>query len=231
MRIHIRHYAAGAAEATDFAVIIDVFRAFSMACYAFSRGATKIIAVREVETARRLKQSNPGCILMGERHARKLNGFDFGNSPTEIQDADLSDRLIIHTTHSGTRALTAAVNADPVVTGSFVNCGAIVQYIKQSAPKEVSLVCSGFEGCEPALEDILCAEYIRDRLRGDSPQSFENIREELKTADSALRFFDPADTNSPATDFDRCLELDRFPFVIRRAKTAADWCELAQLNL
>jgi len=231
MRIHIRHYAAGAAEATDFAVIIDVFRAFSMACYAFSRGAAKIIAAREVETARRLKQANPGCILIGERHARKLPGFDFGNSPTEIQDADLSDRLVIHTTHAGTRALTAADNAEPLITGSFVNCGAIVQHIKQTAPKEVSLVCSGFEGREPALEDILCAEHIRDRLRGETIKSFENIREELKTSDTARRFFNPEETSSPATDFDLCLALDRFPFVIRRAQAAADWCELERLNL
>jgi 2-phosphosulfolactate phosphatase len=231
MHIHIRHYAAGAAEATDFAVIIDVFRAFSMACYAFSRGAARIIAAREVETARGLKQSNPGALLMGERHARKLPGFDFGNSPTEIQDADLSDRLIVHTTHSGTRALTAAAHADPVITGSFVNCGAIVHYIQQTAPKEVSLVCSGFEGRESALEDMLCAEYIRGCLRGEPTKSFDHIREELKTAETAKRFFDPADTSSPATDFELCLALDRFPFVIRRAKTAMDWCELERVDL
>lgn len=231
MQIHIRHYAAGAAEAADFAVVIDVFRAFSVACYAFSRGAAKIIAAREVETARQWKQSIPDCILVGERHARKLPGFDFGNSPTEIKDADLSGRLIVHTTHSGTRALTAAAHADPVITGSFVNCGAIVQYIQQNAPKEVSLVCSGFEGREPALEDILCAEYIRDRLCGEPKKSFEDIRNALKTADTARRFFDPEDSSSPATDFDLCLAFDRFPFVIRRTKTASDWCELERMDL
>jgi len=231
MQIHIRHYAAGAAEAADFAVIIDVFRAFSMACYAFSRGAAKIIAVQEVETARQWKQSIPDCILVGERHAKKLPGFDFGNSPSEIQDADLSDRVIVHTTHSGTRALTAAAHAAPVITGSFVNCGAIIQYIQETAPSEVSLVCSGFEGREPALEDTLCAEFIRDALCGETKKSFEDIREELKTADTARRFFDPEDTSSPATDFDLCLAFDRFPFFIQRTKTASNWCELERVKL
>lgn len=230
MQIHIRHYAAGATQANEFAVIIDVFRAFSVACYAFARGAAGIIAAREIKSAHKLKQEHPDCVLIGERHAKKLPGFDYGNSPTEIQDADLSGRLVVQTTHSGTRALTAAEKAERVITGSFVNCGAIVQYIKNAAPLEVSLVCSGFEGREPALEDTLCAEYIRDALRG-SPPAFENIRKRLKASNTAWRFFDPDDTASPETDFDLCLALDRFPFVIQRGKTGGGWCELNRLDL
>ena len=230
MKVYIRQYAAGAAKANEFAVIIDVFRAFTVACYLFDQGAERIIAAREIETAHRLKKQHPGAVLIGERHAQKLPGFDFGNSPTEIQNIDFSGRLVIHTTHSGTRALTAAENASMVITGSFVNCGAIIDYIKQTAPTELSLVCSGHEGREPALEDILCAEYIRDTLTAAS-RGFENIRKTLKSSNTAKRFFDPADTASPATDFDLCLALDRFPFIIQRQTAGTDWCELKRVDL
>ena len=230
MQIHIRHYADGAAKANELAVIIDVFRAFTVTCYLLNQGAERIIAAREIETAHRLKKQHSGAVLIGERHAQKLSGFDFGNSPTEIQNIDFTGRLVIHTTHSGTRALTAAENASTVTTGSFVNCGAIIDYIKQTAPTELSLVCSGHEGREPALEDILCAEYIRDALAG-SPPEFKDIRRRLRTSNTARRFFDPADTASPATDFDLCLALDRFPFIIQRQTAGTDWCELKRVDL
>lgn len=225
MEIQIVHYADGAARARGPAVIIDVFRAFSAACYAFDRGAEKIIATQTLETARALKRQHPGYLLMGERHAQKPPDFDFGNSPSELVKADLAGKTLVHTTHAGTRALLAAANADPVITGSFVNAGAIVEYIRKLSPASVYLVCAGFEGDKQAAEDFMCAQYIEQRLRGQKP-GFAPIPPQLKTAPSALRFFDPQDPASPEIDFHMCLDLDRFDFVIRRVDRHADTCTL-----
>ena len=228
MEIRIVHYATGAARARGLAVVIDVFRAFSAACYAFDRGAEKIIAAQSLETARAVKQKHPRYLLMGERHARKPPDFDFGNSPSEIAEADLSGKTLVHTTHAGTRALLAAGGAEEVITGSFVNAGAIAGYIRNCAPSRVYLVCAGFEGRGEAAEDLLCARYIRRLLLGKNPD-FTPIPEQLQSAPSALRFFDPKDPNSPLIDFHMCLELDRFHFVIRRTHADDETCVLERI--
>ncbi len=59
MDIQIHHFSEGAKKARGLAVVIDVFRAFSVACYVFDRGAREIVAVQEVDHARQLKQQNP----------------------------------------------------------------------------------------------------------------------------------------------------------------------------
>ena len=89
-QIRITDFVEGARNARGAVVIIDVFRAFSTACYAFANGARRIIPVADIAHARKLRESDPGLILMGERGGKKLPGFDFGNSPTEIRDADFT---------------------------------------------------------------------------------------------------------------------------------------------
>jgi 2-phosphosulfolactate phosphatase len=230
MNINIVSYLEGAEKACGLAVVIDVFRAFSTACYAFERGADKIVATHSLDIARSFRKTNPEYLLAGERHARKPPDFNFGNSPFEIKAADLSGKTLVQTTHAGTRALLGARQAEPVITGSFVNAGAIVKYVRKVSPSVVTLVCAGFEGVSEAMEDTLCAQYIRDTLSGVR-FDFDSIPERLKSAPSALRFFDPEDQDSLEVDFHMCLDLDRFDFVIARTQADADTCTLVRRYL
>ncbi len=214
MQIEIVDFVAGARAARGIAVIIDVFRAFSVAAYAFARGAALSIPVADIETARQLKTVNPGAILLGERHARPLPGFDCGNSPTELERFDVKDRTLIHTTHSGTQGLVSAVNADEVITGALVNCAAIVRYIRLRQPAQVTLVRMGHEARERCDEDDLCAELLHARLRGESPD-VGSVRDRLRLAASAKKFFDPACHWAPERDFELCTAVDVFEFVLR----------------
>jgi 2-phosphosulfolactate phosphatase len=214
MHIEIADFVAGARDARGVAVIIDVFRAFSVEAYAFARGASLSIPVAEIETARQLKAENPQAILLGERHARPLPGFDCGNSPTELERLTVKDRMLIYTTHSGTQGLANAINADEVITGALVNCAAIVRYLEARQPAQVTLVRMGHEARERCDEDDLCAELIASRLRGES-SSTANVRNRLRNASSARKFFDPVCDWAPERDFDLCTEVDIFDFVLR----------------
>jgi 2-phosphosulfolactate phosphatase len=214
MHIEIADFVAGARDARGVAVIIDVFRAFSVEAYAFAGGAALSIPVAEIETARQLKSENPQAILLGERHAKPLPGFDCGNSPTELERLTVKDRMLIHTTHSGTQGLANAINADEVITGALVNCAAIVRYLKAQQPALVTLVRMGHEAHERCDEDDLCAKLLAARLRGESP-STANVRNRLRRALSAKKFFDPACDWAPERDFDLCTEVDIFDFVLR----------------
>ena len=68
MDIKILHMVEGAKEATGVAVIIDVFRAFTVEAYLMSNGADKIIPVGDMQIAYYFKAINPDVILIGERH-------------------------------------------------------------------------------------------------------------------------------------------------------------------
>jgi len=214
MQIEILQLTEGAKKAKGTTVVIDVFRAFSTACYLIGAGAGKIIPVELVEEALRLKEKFPDAILLGERSEKKVGGFDFGNSPTHLAGHDFSDRTVIMTTSSGTKGLMSATGADEILSGSFVNAGAIIRYLLSKNPSTISLVCMGYEGNRPTQEDTFLAEYIRAKILGQ-PTDFQKMKEILRTGDGA-RLLDPANqTWSPAGDFDLCLDLDRFDFVLK----------------
>jgi 2-phosphosulfolactate phosphatase len=214
MQIRILQLINGAQQADGLVVVIDVFRAFSTACYAFSRGASRILPVGDIEEAFRLAKDLPGSVLMGEHNERRIPGFDFGNSPTHILEADLSGKTIIHRSSSGTQGIVNAIHADEIITGSFVNADAIARYIRYRSPETVSLVCMGYAGERPSQEDTFLAEHIRNLLL-KKPTRFDEMVDVLRKGDGA-RLLDPAHQEwSPASDFDLCLSLDRFDFILR----------------
>jgi len=217
MKIEITEFVEGARQAKGLTVIIDVFRAFSVECYAMDSGAAKIIATGEVAEAFELKKRYMKAVLIGERNEKKIKGFDYGNSPTEIIKADLTGKTVIHTTTAGTNGLVNAVNADTIVTGSFVNASAVVRYIVAAAPEHVSLVAMGYRAKESAAEDLLCAEYIDSLITGRNG-NFETRIANLRIT-SGKRFFMPENIDfSPPTDFFLCTMTNRFNFVLKAEK-------------
>ncbi len=219
MQVKVVDHVAGARDAAGVAVVIDVFRAFSVAAYAFSRGAATVIPIAAVEDARELKRQHPDWLLIGERHARPLPGFDCGNSPTDLQKLEVAGRTIIHTTHSGTQGLTAVPGSIETLTGALVNSGAIVRYLQERQAEIVTLVRMGHEARENCDEDDLCAELLRSRLLGE-PMPVAGIRERLRHASSAQKFFDPACDWAPEGDFDLCTRVDEFDFVLELDRSA-----------
>jgi 2-phosphosulfolactate phosphatase len=214
MKVEILEFVEGARMAKGVAVIIDVFRAFSVACYAYEAGASGIIATATVDNAMHLKKIYANSVLAGERGERRIEGFDFGNSPTEIIQADLRGKTFIHTTTAGTQGLVNAIQADIVITGSFVNAGAVVKYIKSVDPGIVSLVAMGYRAETSAEEDLMCAEYIIDGLFDTQIVTDRRIASLMNT--SGKRFFDPGNSDfSPPSDFFLCTMKQKFDFVLR----------------
>lgn len=214
MEFRILEFVEGARQAKGLAVIIDVFRAFSVACYAYDSGAVKIIATGEVDPAFRLRSGYRNSVLVGERDERKIVGFDFGNSPTEIIKSDLTGKVVIQTTTAGTNGLLSAENADLVITGSLVNAAAIARFITMANPEIVSFVAMGYRALESAPEDLLCAEYIISQIKGEK-ESFEEKISRLRFS-SGERFFKPANLDfSPPTDFFLCTTVNRFDFILK----------------
>ena len=154
----ILHLLSGAKEATGLTVIIDVFRAFSLECYLYDLGAALVRPAGSIEEARALHEKLPGSLLIGERQGIKVEGFDFGNSPSQVQAAKekISGKIIIHTTSAGTQGIANAHGASEIVTGSLVNASAVAKYAHARAIKEdldISLVAMGLSAKREAAED------------------------------------------------------------------------------
>lgn len=216
--VNILHLIEGAKQATGLTVIIDVFRAFSLECYLYDMGVRLIRPVGTIEEAFSLRQRIRNSVLVGERHGKKCDEFDHGNSPSAISPKDVLGKTIIHTTSAGTQGIVNAVNASEIITGSLVNAKAVADYIIARRPQTVSLVCMGNGGVRPAPEDELCAEYIKSIIEGREFPRLEQRITGLK-AHGGEHFFDSARQSTfPEADFHMCVKANIFPFVIKIEK-------------
>jgi 2-phosphosulfolactate phosphatase len=215
VQIEVVDHVAGAARARGIALVIDVFRAFTVAPHAIAAGASRVLPVGAIEDALALRQAMPDAVLVGERHARRLPGFDAGNSPTEILAIGVAGKPVVHTTHAGTQGLVNATGADEVLTASLVNVSALARYVRSREPRHVTIVRMGHEARERCAEDDLCAEALLRLFEGALPPTTAEARERLRDTPAAVKFFDPEADWAPRTDFDYCTEVDRFDFVLR----------------
>lgn len=203
----------GAAEATGLAVIIDVLRAGSFACYALGAGASRIVAVSEVDEALDLKSKNPEWLLAGERGGVPPAGFDLGNSPSSLPALDLSGRTLIHCTSAGTRGVEAASRtAARVVLGCFANAAAVTKLAAGTQAGVVSLVSMGTEGLLPADEDEALADYLEAVLDGGRPDPRPFVVRAC-SSQSGLLFRAGDRPGRPGLDLFMCTALNRFDFV------------------
>ena len=151
-------------------VVFDVLRATSTLLEALHQGARGIWPAETIEDALALKQSNPHCLLAGEREGLRITAaqsggvdFDLGNSPLEFTASVVADREIIMTTTNGTRALSACRGAAEILAASFSNIGAVAAYLTLNPPSQLLLICSGtLENA--SFEDALGAGALVDRL-------------------------------------------------------------------
>lgn len=215
MNIEILHMVEGAKQARGIAVIIDVFRAFTVETYLMRNNAARIIPVGDVEIARNYKKEHPDAILCGERKGIIIEGFDYGNCPSDLENVDLTGKTVVHTTSAGTQGIANAIHADEIISGSLVNASAVAAYIKQKNPENVSLVCMGLMANKQTDEDNLCGEYIKSLLE-DAPLPDIYERMEALKYTSGAKFFDPERQHIfPQRDFELCTNLNSVPFVLR----------------
>lgn len=232
MDISLTELLDGAEQARGLAVVIDVFRAFSVECYLFSYHAKRVLAVGDLNTAYHLKAQYPDAFLVGERNGIPLPGFDCGNSPALLGKLDIAGKTVIHTTSAGTQGIMAASHADEIITGSLVKAQAIASYILQVQPETVSLICMGLRASQRAEEDVLYAHYIQSLLTGRKwSEKYLKCQIEGVKSSSGKRFFD-AQTQDimPEKDFFLCTDANRFPFVIRAVRHS-DYCEMERVKL
>lgn len=149
--------------------VIDVLRATSTITEAIGNGARNIFPTESIEDALRLAQTigRDEVLLCGERRARKIEGFDLGNSPREFTTDVVADKTLIMNTTNGTPALLAGSAADRCFVASFLNLDAIAAQLIE-ADKPTVLMCAGREG-RFSLDDALCAGAVIRAIKARGP--------------------------------------------------------------
>ena len=218
MDVQILHLIEGAKQAKGLTVIIDVFRAFTVETYLMRNHAKKIIPVGDVQTAFDYRTKHPDAILCGERKGIIIEGFDYGNSPSQVEHVDLTGKTVIHTTSAGTQGIVNASGADEIIGGSLVAAKAIARYIRSRDPEHVSLVCMGLAGKRQTDEDELCGLYIKSLLEDATLEDLHQRIDQLRYTEGA-KFFDPAQQAVfPERDFYLSTQVDSCDFVLRLTK-------------
>ena len=218
MKITCSSLLAGAQSARGTAVIIDVFRAFTCSPLLFSLGVDKVILVSSPAEALELKKANPDLILIGEVGGIPIEGFDFGNSPSQILKMTpgyFQNKTIVQRTSSGVQgALAALGGADEVLLGSYGLARSTARYILSKQPEQVCLVAMGWNLKEKAPEDEWCARYLIHLLGAAAYDHFQALRE-IIFHETTQKFLRGALSYFPAEDPIVCLQRDIYDFVLR----------------
>jgi 2-phosphosulfolactate phosphatase len=162
---------ADESTANDIYLVIDVIRATTSLAVMFDQDAARVLVASTIEEARDAARKLPGRLLCGERNVQPVPGFDYGNSPVQFSQLDLTGRELIMTTTNGTRAFYTCPEDSTRLAGSFYNAEAAALKALALAKDQngnISLVCAG-ELDYFALDDAVCAGYLAlelQRLQG-----------------------------------------------------------------
>jgi len=126
-------------------VVADIFRATTNIVVMFMKGAEEVIPVSSYEEAFSLKRD--GYIIFGEENTEKIEGFDYGNSPSETFTLDLKGKKAAIKTTNGSDVILKA--GEGALIGSFLNIDALSRYLRN---KEVHIFPANVKGGK-ATED------------------------------------------------------------------------------
>jgi 2-phosphosulfolactate phosphatase len=186
VRVHVA-FTPDESGAAPTGIVIDVIRATTTICQALASGYDRVFCTTEVEEAQSLRERLGEGVLGGERNARRVPGFDLGNSPREYLDRRAGP-LILSTTN-GTRAIvSAAQRCERVVVASLLNLTAVVE-ASLVAGEDAVVVCACVEGTL-ALDDAYVAGRIVELLgwdRTDASEAAARLAGTWSGAEEALR--------------------------------------------
>lgn len=154
------------------AIVIDVLRASNSIITAVENGCKRVLPVVEIYEAKTLAVRFAGehAMLCGEREARMIPGFDFGNSPFEYKAERVKNRTLIFCSTNGSNAMVRAAGAARAVVGSFANLAAIVEQFKSE--NHIAILCAGLR-LRMSLEDTACGGAFVDALMRSRPSAWK----------------------------------------------------------
>lgn len=201
-------------DAADTVVVIDVLRSFTTVAVAFARGAPAVYPVGGLAQAIALRSRLGSTVSVGAvAGGDPAPGFDFGNSPSALMDAELDRRPVVISSAAGVRALHRYRSARQLYATGLVCALATADAIRAGGAEHVCFVITGEWVDRDGDEDVACADYIEALLRGDAATPGE-FAERVRNSDFGRRFAAGASPNLPRADLDIAARTDLYGFAM-----------------
>jgi 2-phosphosulfolactate phosphatase len=194
VEVHLRSGEEGcgwAREQKAVAVVVDALRASATITYLLQRGAAEVLVVKEVDEAYACREVCPDTLLVGERGGMRVEGFDFGNSPTEIQRADVGGRRVVFTSTTGAQCLVDCLGASAITVGTTINASAVARQVSTMALAEhvpIVIIPAGLATDPSAIADedwlgaTVLAAHLGLPLHEASTDSFRQYQQLIQSA-------------------------------------------------
>ncbi len=206
-------YAAG-----DAAIVVDAVRSGATLAVIAANGNPPIyLAASAPDALAHRDGERPDAWAGGELDGLPLPGFQFGNSPREVDAMDFGGREIVFGTVNGPRAARMASAAKHVSMAGFLNLTAAGERAAATDPDTVRIVCAGSHRVF-ALDDAVCAGLIAARLVAMGAEAedsalaavalaerFDDVPAMLRISDSGRRLM----AIGLEADLDFCAQIDR----------------------
>ena len=200
--------------ANDTVVVIDVLRSFTTAAVALAKGAAAIYPVEGVAAGLTLLGKIPHPVSVGAiKGGDPVPEFDFGNSPSQLMQADLAGKNIVLSTAAGVHGLQRFRHARQLYAASLVCARATAEVIRMAGAEEICFVITGEWVDRDGDEDIACADYIEALLRGDSVAP-EQYAQRVRDSHFGQRFTAGTWPNLPLADLELAAHVDLFDFAM-----------------
>jgi 2-phosphosulfolactate phosphatase len=219
MRIERRRTLAGATTAEGTVVVIDVLRAFTCAAIMFGYGIEELMLVAKPEEALEVRRDDSSYLVAGEVGGIKVDGYDLGNSPSEIMEKGeryFRGRKVVLRSSSGTQgAIAVAGRAEELIVASYMTASAVARHIKtrRNSCGVVTLLGMGAEGKTESVEDERCGDYIEHLLNNRAYDHLAAIGECLRDP-SIAQSLRGERRELPREDVLLSLQRDLFDFVM-----------------
>lgn len=204
------------------AVVVDMLRASSTIIAALNNGAATIAPMPNIEQCIAIRSANRDILLGGERHADKIQGFDFGNSPLEYTKSKVSGKNIVLCTSNGSKAIKSADYTKKIIIGALINVTAVAKKLLK-LKSDVAIICAGTDG-KFSIDDIVTAGAVISRLKenGAHPelddlgilcvQIYDNNRNDLHALMKDSQHYSFLNDLGYTDDLKYCLKEDQVDF-------------------
>ncbi|MUK90396.1 2-phosphosulfolactate phosphatase [Ornithinibacillus sp. L9] len=202
-------------------VVIDVIRAFTVAHYAFLQGVKEIYLVETVEHAFRMKEKNPDFVLAGEVNGLAIDEFDLDNSPSHIQEEELTGKTLVQKTTNGVRATLNNLSSNHLFVTGFTNARKTAEFIRDNLLPGNNEIVHIIASHPSGDDDYACAEFMKQIMEGDSVLiSAHEVIDRIIHAHVAEKFFDEYNTAFNREDIMYCIEELDTNFVMKVDQTS-----------
>ena len=137
-----------------------------------------------------------------------MTGIPISNSPTQIQAAEVKDRVLVQRSSAGTTVISEVHAADDLYAASLVVAKATAMACLSTAPQVVTLLASADHP-----EDHACSQYIEGLLRGEEWDVATLLRP-LRASERYARAMSGTWPGFPPTDLELSLQPNRFNFAM-----------------